>query len=469
MRISERLAALLLAVFLSSAALGQDKLTQAREHFDAGVAYFQQKQYDLALKELMQAYVLDPNPALVYNIARVHEDKGDLDNALKFFKSFLTIAPRAKNAAAVKKKVAAITAEIKRRPKTGTLAIASDPPGATVRIDGQVVGQTPFGPAILPAGKHKVEVSLDRFDTWKENVLVISSNASALDLKLRDRPSNVLISTDPPDAEAIVFAPEPRTLGACPCIVELSAGKYRLQVQKAGYPLKELFFVKQPGENLRLQVTLVPNEVTGHLVIQAPVAGAEVRIDGMSVGRTPLPGALSLRPGQVIVEIVAAGYKPWRGTARLETGQTTTVNASLDRIATQVPYIPEPSAGGGQRIAGHVLLWSGVAALLGGGLCTTFSLLDKRTFDNGKFFKLKSNDGENELARLDLTRADAIALEDRAKLLMNTSIGLYAAGGAFIIAGAVLIGTSEPETRGSIYPTLAPVPGGGIVGLDVLY
>ena len=54
----------------ASHAQSTDKLQRARDHFDRGTAFFKQGKYEKALEELMQAYVLDPNPALVYNIGK---------------------------------------------------------------------------------------------------------------------------------------------------------------------------------------------------------------------------------------------------------------------------------------------------------------------------------------------------------------------------------------------------------------
>ncbi|MFT5432726.1 MAG: putative lipoprotein, partial [Myxococcota bacterium] len=61
--------ALLLTVGLTAyapPAHAQDRLSQARDHFERGKEHYKQRQYDLALEQLMKAYVLDPKPALVY-------------------------------------------------------------------------------------------------------------------------------------------------------------------------------------------------------------------------------------------------------------------------------------------------------------------------------------------------------------------------------------------------------------------
>ncbi len=64
----------------------QDAATEyqiGREHFEAG-------RYRYAIEHLERAVGLDPNsPTLVYNVARVHELLGELDDAIRYYQLFL--------------------------------------------------------------------------------------------------------------------------------------------------------------------------------------------------------------------------------------------------------------------------------------------------------------------------------------------------------------------------------------------
>jgi len=60
----------------------------AREHYEAG-------QYREAAAELERALVLDPDsPTLVYNLARVYELLGDLDQALEMYERYQRLLPQ---------------------------------------------------------------------------------------------------------------------------------------------------------------------------------------------------------------------------------------------------------------------------------------------------------------------------------------------------------------------------------------
>ena len=54
----------------------------------------------------------------------------------------------------------------------GTLAVRSDPPGATVIVDGQPVGQTPLELARFRAGSHVVWIESTGYRRWTSGVRV---------------------------------------------------------------------------------------------------------------------------------------------------------------------------------------------------------------------------------------------------------------------------------------------------------
>ena len=55
---------------------------QAVQKFDA-------KEYDVAVDLFQQAHAIDPQPNYLFNIGRVYEEKGDLENAVVFYQRFL--------------------------------------------------------------------------------------------------------------------------------------------------------------------------------------------------------------------------------------------------------------------------------------------------------------------------------------------------------------------------------------------
>jgi tetratricopeptide (TPR) repeat protein len=66
---------------------------QAREHFDKGRTFYNVGQYDQAITEFQQAYLLMKEPLFLFNIAQSYRLKGDCDSALRFYKNYLREQP----------------------------------------------------------------------------------------------------------------------------------------------------------------------------------------------------------------------------------------------------------------------------------------------------------------------------------------------------------------------------------------
>jgi TonB family protein len=88
-------------------------------------------------------------------------------------------------------------------PATGAIEISSDPPGATVRIDGAPVGQTPFADPKMKPGTHRVEVVKDGFEPWSGTVTVQPGKRAAR-VEARLRSTVVAVTTPPPAADVDV-------------------------------------------------------------------------------------------------------------------------------------------------------------------------------------------------------------------------------------------------------------------------
>jgi tetratricopeptide (TPR) repeat protein len=56
---------------------------------DEAVEAFKAKDYDTAIAKFERAYEIDPQPNYKFNIGRVYEEKGDLENAVKYYQQFV--------------------------------------------------------------------------------------------------------------------------------------------------------------------------------------------------------------------------------------------------------------------------------------------------------------------------------------------------------------------------------------------
>src|SRR5258706_7672870 len=77
----------------------------ARRHFDSGVAYLEESDYDNALKAFQKAYDLSKRPEILLNIATVHERQSDLPSAVASLQAYLEAAPQGEHVETVKLRI----------------------------------------------------------------------------------------------------------------------------------------------------------------------------------------------------------------------------------------------------------------------------------------------------------------------------------------------------------------------------
>jgi tetratricopeptide (TPR) repeat protein len=105
------------------ALLGTAPMAHADEHdhkraveLDAeGAAAYKAGRFAEAIAKLREAVALDPNPILLFNLARVYESSGDLDHALESFRGYLAGDPTAEDRGAVEKRIATLERQIRER------------------------------------------------------------------------------------------------------------------------------------------------------------------------------------------------------------------------------------------------------------------------------------------------------------------------------------------------------------------
>ena len=141
-----------------------------------------------------------------------------------------TPAPTATAAATA----AASTRETSDAPESGTcqVAVKSDPDGANVHIDGRLTGQTPLS-LFTSCRKHRVTVSMSRFQSETRWVRPSKRNPSELSLELNRRTHMLLISTQP--GAALVYV-DGRPAGVSPTSVRVPGYQsINVKLVKPGY------------------------------------------------------------------------------------------------------------------------------------------------------------------------------------------------------------------------------------------
>ena len=154
--------------------------SEARTHFDRGVAFYDESDYAAALVEFKRAYALAPTWQVLFNIGQAYFQIRNYAQALVTLSRFLDEGrdriPEARRAT-----VQAERADLANR--VGHANILSNRSGATITIDDEGVGVTPLAaPALVSVGLRKVKASAPGSPPVEEEVAV--SAGDTVDVRL---------------------------------------------------------------------------------------------------------------------------------------------------------------------------------------------------------------------------------------------------------------------------------------------
>jgi hypothetical protein len=226
-----------------------------------------------------------------------------------------------------------------RAPARGAIAVVTQPPGATVEIDGVAKGMTTADPLVVgdlvDGEKYKV---VARRPGYEPAIELVTGRAqpSPIQLALRPLAATLVVQTTPSGAAVFV---DGREAGTTPvALADLSPGsEHALRVEKNGYnDLEQKVTVPEPGTRAEVQLALVHTPELATVRIDSDPPGAELLQNGELIAgvRTPVADYM-LQVGRAYsLTLRAPGYAPETVTVTAEGGQAQTVAVRLRRGGT---------------------------------------------------------------------------------------------------------------------------------------
>jgi formylglycine-generating enzyme required for sulfatase activity len=190
----------------------------------------------------------------------------------------------------------------KLTPNWAPVSIATEPPGATVLVDGVEVGVTPID-AEVTAGERQIEARLSGYNAWTNKVIVSAGTPLQLpEVKLALADGRVDIVSNPTEANVSI---DGEFRGRAPLTVKLTPGKaHELTLTKPGYETvtRSLSIAADSGRKLGIDLVAQYGEVQ----IESTPVGADVWVDGERKAATPV--TLSLTGISHDIEIRRTGF-----------------------------------------------------------------------------------------------------------------------------------------------------------------
>jgi len=168
----------------------EGKRAEGKARYERGATAYSAGHYKDAIDLFLQADALAPSAALSFNIARAYEKIGDDASSLQWFRDFRRRAPDAKNGLEVDERIHGLEGVLAKK-GVQQLTVLSTPLGATVIVDEQPVGVTPYT-GQLPPGAHRVVLSLKGYADSAQKVELAADHAQELSVPLvpaRERPA----------------------------------------------------------------------------------------------------------------------------------------------------------------------------------------------------------------------------------------------------------------------------------------
>lgn len=195
--------------------------------------------------------------------------------------------------------------QLQLQPAWADIGFATEPPGAEVLVNGQVVGMTPYNAEILQ-GSHEVTLKLAGHKAWQTRLEVVAGQTRELPLVTLERADGLVFIRSQPSGASVTINGEYR--GVTPVEVALAPGRqHEVTLFHNGFDAATRQLETTSGAEQDISISLAP--ITSSVRIVAEPPEAELFVDGVSRGSANQ--TLSLLAASQIIEVRAEGYVPY--------------------------------------------------------------------------------------------------------------------------------------------------------------
>ena len=219
----------------------------------------------------------------------------------------------------------------------GSLSIRSNPDRAEIFINGKPQGTTPATIPGLPAADYTVELRKEGYGHTYNSVSLLEGQEETLAIQMNRVTGLLLVESNPAGADVLI---DGIAKGTTPLLLtDLPLGSYKLDFQAPNQLPRTMETELVDRTPVRVFAELVSN--TALLDASSSPSGAEVHVNGVLVGKTPLRKA-EVPAGKATVKISRKGYTPYRTRMEFEAAKPYQVDAELEALPSGLTVISQP-------------------------------------------------------------------------------------------------------------------------------
>jgi iron complex outermembrane receptor protein len=194
---------LLVSIFLrlghaETPATSEQQSMMAKQRYEAGMARFRLDEYEPAIAEWKEGFRIKPVPEFLYNIAQAYRLSKQYEQALSFYRKYLSLEPKAANKGEVERHIAALSKLIDDQKRAATA-----PPISPLPTAGASKQDQPKAP--LASAEPKPELPAEP----KPEPRVEAGPRSIAQPPAPTEPPRAATAADRPKVDVIVAAPAP--------------------------------------------------------------------------------------------------------------------------------------------------------------------------------------------------------------------------------------------------------------------
>jgi hypothetical protein len=206
---------------------------------------------------------------------------------------------------------------------TGDARITSEPPGASITVDGKKTALlTPALVSALSAGSlHRIELGLAGYNVGvRDGIRIYKDSTITINHSFTKMAGSLSIVSQPPEADAYL---DGALIGVTPCIAEgVSYGRHDLKLSKVGYYSQtQGVEIAKPRDRIELALTILP---PGKVVFSIEPY-ASVSIDGKLVKDDVTYYEVELPPGKHTVLLQHPKFPPYTEEVEVKSNESVTI------------------------------------------------------------------------------------------------------------------------------------------------